>query len=93
MKKVEKKHIDFRLSLDESLIIKGIAICLMLWHHLFYESPEYGEIVFQTAKFGKLCVALFLFISGYGLTIQYNTIQYNYKFHQISNEKICKILC
>ena len=69
-----KKSIDFRLSLDETLIIKGLAICLMLWHHLFYMHPEYGSFVYQTAQFGKLCVSLFLFVSAYGLTIQYGKI-------------------
>jgi peptidoglycan/LPS O-acetylase OafA/YrhL len=72
-----KKAIDYSLSKNDTLIIKGIAICLMLWHHLFYLHPEYGIFVYQTAKLSKLCVALFLFVSGYGLTIQYNTIQYN----------------
>jgi peptidoglycan/LPS O-acetylase OafA/YrhL len=70
----EKHNIDFRLSLNESLIIKGIAICLMLWHHLFYLNPEYGGFVFQTAQFGKVCVSLFLFASAYGLTVQYNKV-------------------
>jgi peptidoglycan/LPS O-acetylase OafA/YrhL len=69
-----KHNIDFRLSLDESLITKGIAICLMLWHHLFYEYPEYGSFVFQSAQFGKVCVSLFLFVSAYGLTIQYGKV-------------------
>ena len=69
-----QKTLDFRLSLDETLIIKGIAICLMLWHHLFYQHPEYGSFVFQSALFGKVCVSLFLFVSGYGLTVQYGKV-------------------
>jgi peptidoglycan/LPS O-acetylase OafA/YrhL len=69
------KRIDYRLSKDDTLLIKGIAICLMLWHHLFFQHPEFGKFVFITAQFGKVCVALFLFVSAYGLTIQYsNTI-------------------
>ena len=30
---------NYQLSKDDTLIIKGIAICFMLWHHLFYENP------------------------------------------------------
>jgi uncharacterized membrane protein len=71
------RKVDYRLSINDTLLIKGIAICLMLWHHLFFQNPEFGFLVFHTAQLSKLCVALFLFISGYGLTIQYNTIQYN----------------
>ena len=70
----QKKYIDFRLSLNETLIIKGIAICFMLWHHLFFETLDYGNVVFQIAQFGKVCVSLFLFVSVYGLTIQYGKI-------------------
>jgi peptidoglycan/LPS O-acetylase OafA/YrhL len=70
----EIKKMDFRLSLDNTQIIKGIAICLMLWHHLFYQHPEYGNLVFQTALFGKVCVSLFLFLSAYGLTVQYGKV-------------------
>jgi hypothetical protein len=46
-------NIDFRLSLDNTQIIKGIAICLMLWHHLFYQHSElsaYG----LTVQYGKV---------------------------------------
>lgn len=71
---MNKKYISYRLTLDDSLILKGIAICCMLWHHLFYEHPEFGNVVYHTAQIGKVCVSLFLFISGYGLTIQYGKI-------------------
>lgn len=44
---------------------------MMLWHHLFLYAPEYGTLTHQLAQLFKICVALFLFVSGYGLTIQY----------------------
>ena len=69
-----KKIIDFSLTLDETLILKGVAICFMLWHHLFYQHSEYGWFVHQTAQFGKVCVSLFLFVSAYGLTVQYGKV-------------------
>lgn len=62
------------MTIDDSKILKGIAICAMLWHHLFYEHPEYGKIVFHLALLGKVCVSMFLMISGYGLTKQYNKV-------------------
>lgn len=66
--------IDYRISLNETNAIKGIAIIAMLVHHLFYEHPEYGESTYQLALIGKVCVAMFLFLSGYGLSVQYSKI-------------------
>jgi len=66
--------INYSLSLQDSMLIKGVAICFMLWHHLFYEHPEYGKIVQYSAFFGKVCIAMFLFVSAYGLTIQFSKI-------------------
>lgn len=59
----------------QSQIIQGIAILLMVYHH-FFLNPEqlsswvsYGnmEFVRHFAWFGKICVGLFCFVSGYGL--------------------------
>lgn len=73
------------ISRDNSLILKGGAILLMLFHHLFY-SPS-STLLFwdyhlqlgshdigvfnQLGVYGKLCVAIFVFASGYGLEITY----------------------
>lgn len=51
----------------ETNVAKGVAVCLLLWHHLFYEHPEFGSLVHQTGKQAKICVAMFVFLSGYGL--------------------------
>lgn len=63
---------------DESLYIKGCAVILMLIHHLFPfadripKSTEiiwlFGDNQFEVSLgwWGKYCVAIFLFISGYG---------------------------
>ena len=63
----------------KSLIIKGWGILLMLTHHLFYSKwsqAYYDDIVVhgialvnQLGIFSKLCVAIFVFASGYGLTV------------------------
>lgn len=65
------------LSKSNSLILKGGGILLMLIHHLFYSEwsqPLYDDItihgvgvVNQIGHFSKLCVAVFVFVSGYGL--------------------------
>lgn len=67
------------ISKENSFVLKGIGILLMLFHHLFY-TPEnftlYNDILIhnhgiirQLGLFAKFCVSLFVFISGYGLTI------------------------
>lgn len=65
----------------DTKIIKGIAICLMLYHHLFAfpeRATEYGEnfvslfywgetnLSVCLGAFGKICVPLFTLLSGYG---------------------------
>lgn len=51
-----------------SVEMYGIAILLMVFHHLF--KSYIGPSAIQTiAYFGKICVAIFAFISGYGLSV------------------------
>lgn len=66
---------------DDTKVMKGIAILLMLMHHL-WAFPErvfvndgftdtfavFGEYwYYYLGRFGKICVSMFLFLSGYGL--------------------------
>lgn len=69
------------LSLKDTNILKGVALLLLLLHHLFFiQNGLYDDIqlyenhflVNELGKFGKLCVAIFVFLSGYGLTVQAN---------------------
>lgn len=60
-------------------IAKGLAVLLLLWHHLFYNNPDkyndftslfnFNSIPVECflADFCKVCVAIFLVLSGYGL--------------------------
>jgi len=67
------------VSKRNSLIFKGGGILLMLLHHLFYHDevrPFYNDIIIhgygvvnQIGIFSKLCVAMFVFASGYGLAV------------------------
>lgn len=69
----------------QTTIAKGVAVLLLLWHHLFYNAPsQYDDFVtlftFRNipvesfiADFCKVCVAIFLFLSGYGLFKSYHS--------------------
>ena len=81
------------LTIVDTNILKGIALLLLLLHHLFYiRTGLYDDIqiyqshylVNEIGWFSKLCVAIFVFLSGYGLTIQANkTIKINiFKFYK-----------
>lgn len=60
-------------------IAKGLAVLLLLWHHLFFQEPElYNKftslLIVRTvpiecflSRFCQVCVAMFLFLSGFGL--------------------------
>ena len=67
---------------EDTKFIKGIAIILMFYHHLFCFPDRIGGVSYfslfslqgHTAaniigSFGKICVALFVFLSGYGTYI------------------------
>ena len=61
------------LSINDTKIIKGVAICLMLWHHLFPDisCPGASHVAVFLSEVSKVCVSLFLLVSGYGLACQY----------------------
>ncbi|MDO4924993.1 MAG: hypothetical protein Q3980_04965 [Turicibacter sp.] len=74
----------FELTLNETKVIKGVAILLMLIHH-FFSFPDWinsgnefigipfleSTIEFYIGTFGKMCVTIFLFLTGYGLFYSY----------------------
>lgn len=65
--------------LRQTNIAKGLALLMLLWHHLFFNSAEYYDLFVSVynhgskpiecsiAVFCKVCVAIFLMLSGYGL--------------------------
>lgn len=81
--------IDYRITLNETNVIKAVAICAMFWHHLFFQNPEYGLIIHKLALTGKVCVALFVFLSGYGMAVQYQKCLKNIDFGM--NCKLCEL--
>ena len=70
-------------SKQDTLAMKGIAILLMLAHHLFYATEQYVNywiyytendefnITVRIAMYAKMCVPMFVLLSGYGLTYAY----------------------
>ena len=59
---------------EQSWELQGIAILLMFFHHFFLEMPSDPTpwflnpgLAVRLAWFGKICVALFAFVSGYGM--------------------------
>lgn len=70
-----KESIDYRLSIQDTNALKGVAICAMLLHHLFCQNPEYGIVPFKVGLIGKFCVAVFVFLSGYGIAIQFAKLE------------------
>lgn len=74
---------------EESNFCKGVAIILMLFHHLFYKVDNYSGFIINFSPFseerinfyallGKICVAIFVFISGYGIAASYRQV-FQYK--------------
>ena len=69
---------DFLLSVKDTNVLKGIGLLLLLCHHLFYvQKGLYDDIhlvgnhylVQELGIWCKVCVAIFVFLSGYGLTV------------------------
>ncbi len=65
---------------NDTLQLKGIAIIMMLFHHLFGREalfknyaisffPLNKEFVVNMSLSFKICVSIFVFITGYGLTL------------------------
>lgn len=74
----------YRFTKLHTEIAKGLAILLMVCHHLFAFPDRLNNVYFssiipfsnnylelQTGSFGKICVSMFLFLSGYGLYKSY----------------------
>ena len=73
----------------DTKFIKGVAICLMLYHHLFAFPERVTEGVFISlwsfndtnlsvclGAFGRICVPLFTLMSGYGCYLSSSGVTY-----------------
>ena len=78
MEKVKIHSGDTFISRKGSLMLQGCAAFLMVWHHLF-GFPDRIDVPYQlvldplfhietlAAYFGRICIAIFAFCSGYGM--------------------------
>lgn len=79
--------------------VKGIAIILMLMHHLFgclvvlcekygvVANPFSWENLYTFCVHAKVCVSMYVFITAYGITISYNSLLKNKVINKIELEK------
>ena len=77
----QKKNIYRSFPKYSTDIAKGVAILLMLFYHLFSNSldnyimqvnyaPLSQELFLTIAKFGNICVAVFVFLTAYGISVK-----------------------
>lgn len=59
---------EYRFDSTATDACKGVGLLLLLWHHLFYTYPEYGYFTYAAAQSAQVCVAIFVLLSGYGLS-------------------------
>ena len=79
-----KTEQDFPFDIRQTNICKGLAVIILLWHHMFRYNPrEYTPLFYIGGKpaayflgdFGHVCVAVFLILSGYGLYKSWNSLK------------------
>ena len=85
------------LSRKDSLVIKGVALLAMMWHHCFLSGRFDGFMISflpltqgqveNIAAFSKICVSLFAFVSGYGLCA---SLQNLFQEEEFSSKKVSK---
>lgn len=46
---------------------KGVATLMLLWHHLAPHCVHSGPVVEMVGAYGKICVSIFVMLSGFGL--------------------------
>lgn len=75
---MEEKINTFALTKQDTAVLKGIAIVAMLMHHVWGCAPSWVEpytgVLGFLGNVGKVCVAIFLFCSGYGLSVGYSKV-------------------
>lgn len=81
-------------TVNDTNFSKGVAMCLMILHHLFWNVSDMGVDIYGMAlaqKIGilsKVCVAIFLLLSGYGLS---KSVKNDYKIMEFYKKHLSKI--
>lgn len=85
-------QIEYKLTLDDTNVVKCIAVCAMVIYHLFGElHPGFGAELRYFSIVCKSCVSMFLFVSGYGLTVQYSKLVNNCVSEKRSAQVVCSL--
>lgn len=65
---------EYTFDKEDTAICKGIAVLLMVWHYMFYQNPtiplvagKLTGVPYHIGVFGKICVTIFMILSGYGI--------------------------
>jgi len=76
---MESKTADYSFTKQDTLCIKGIAIMMLLFHHLFYQEEYFTQcnlktllpqsFVIDLGIVARTCVWIFAFCSAYGISI------------------------
>lgn len=67
------------LTYKQTKMLKGIAVLMLMYHHLFMREERAAMCFFLTGEMGrkcivysaipgKICVSIFLILSGYGIS-------------------------
>lgn len=91
-------------SVKDAQITKGIAVFLLLFHHLFSNTLDWKgyevrfflfstEQIVKMAFAAKICVAIFLFLTAYGMTLKFkNEVKKDCDFAKITLVKMVSLL-
>ena len=73
-------------SIHVTWAVKGAAVLLLLFHHLFFNSPGYVDryevssvplswpVLNSLSYYAKICVSVFVFMTGYGMAVRMKTL-------------------
>ena len=79
------------ISKTQTTELKGISVLLLLVHHYFYDfKGTDGILMDYIVDYSKICVTLFVFLSGYGLYKSYKNS--NCKYFQFTASRIKKVM-
>lgn len=91
-------------SIKDSQVAKGMAVFLMFVHHLFLKQEywlgyklDFGivgtERMMKIASFSKICVAVFIFLTAYGMTIKFGReVKQNSDLIKITSKKYISLI-
>lgn len=84
----------------QSAMLQGIAILMMVYHHLFAFAETYASLLpffnadaaRQIAWFCKICVGIFAFVSGYGMYYALGSCRQERFFRGLAAEYRCVLV-